>query len=325
MFIKQVNLSLDHWRYQLLHWFYGVENNGVEPSYGVPRCFYTHYCPLFHATNLMVLGIVFIAIWKLMAVVVRGLVAGVGLLLEFYDEWRTNRIVRKWSALSTEERRLKEVEKDRKWLRRFLSQEGREFFFDNFELFYRRIQSDMIVMTEEEVQIEFLALVKELRPSKEEAAAKMARRNELAAFWIQISSQLFKALATAFYVALGVGSIYAVWAWVVPAAVFLAGLVWDLGKLTMEVELASVASVMVKIFFGFVGLAFLFHFINKGVMKTVLSAIWKPFAIVGSGIVSGVEYGGDRCSAFGEFVSELYENNCPPIVLSTKNPPAEKE
>jgi hypothetical protein len=325
MFIKQVNLSLDHWRYQLLHWFYGVENDGVEPSYGVPRCFYTHYCPLFHATNLMVLGIVFIAIWKLMAVLVRGLIAGVGCLADLYSDWKINRLTRKWSALSEEERRQKQVEKDRKYMRTFLSQDGREFFFDNFDLFYRRIRPDLDGMTEEEVQIEFLALVKELRPSKEEAAAKMARRNELAAFWIQISSQLFKVLTTAFYIALGIGSIYAVWAFVVPAVVFLAGLAWDLGKLTMEVEIASVASVVLKIFLAFVGLTFLFHFISKGAMGKVLAAIWKPFGIVGSGIVSGVDYCGGRCSAFGEFVSALYENNCPPIVLSTKNPPAEKE
>ncbi len=45
-------LTLNHWRYKLLHWTFGINPSCPEDS-NLPPMFYTHYCPLFHLTNLI--------------------------------------------------------------------------------------------------------------------------------------------------------------------------------------------------------------------------------------------------------------------------------
>lgn len=46
------NLSFNHWRYRLLHWTFGISPEYPHES-SLPRFLYTHYCPLFHLTNML--------------------------------------------------------------------------------------------------------------------------------------------------------------------------------------------------------------------------------------------------------------------------------
>jgi ABC-type multidrug transport system fused ATPase/permease subunit len=50
-------LSFGNWRFRILHWAFNVEtpNQSNWQFTGLPRFLYTHYCPLFHLTNLIAL------------------------------------------------------------------------------------------------------------------------------------------------------------------------------------------------------------------------------------------------------------------------------
>lgn len=56
-------MTLDHWRFRLLHWCFDVRS--PDPEKGrLPRYLYTHFCPLFHLTNLIALLSPFILAFK---------------------------------------------------------------------------------------------------------------------------------------------------------------------------------------------------------------------------------------------------------------------
>lgn len=61
-------MSFHHWRYRLLHWAFGEKADTPEQS-GLPRFLYTHYCPLFHLTNLIAIFAPAILFVKLVCVV----------------------------------------------------------------------------------------------------------------------------------------------------------------------------------------------------------------------------------------------------------------
>ncbi len=52
-------MSFNHWRYRILHWAFNIKNPEFHPDAmspnGLPKFLYTHYCPLFHLTNLIAL------------------------------------------------------------------------------------------------------------------------------------------------------------------------------------------------------------------------------------------------------------------------------
>lgn len=57
-------MSLSHWRYRILHWCFGEKVNNPSES-GLPRFLYSHYCPLFHLTNLIAILLPFILFTKI--------------------------------------------------------------------------------------------------------------------------------------------------------------------------------------------------------------------------------------------------------------------
>ena len=51
---KERKLSMNHWRYRLLHTTFWC-NPKTPAESPLPNFLYTHYCPLFHCTNLLLL------------------------------------------------------------------------------------------------------------------------------------------------------------------------------------------------------------------------------------------------------------------------------
>lgn len=60
-------MSMKSWRYRLLHWVNGINPQTKEEAIdeGMPQFLYTHYCPLFHLTNLFLLLSPIILTYKL--------------------------------------------------------------------------------------------------------------------------------------------------------------------------------------------------------------------------------------------------------------------
>src|SRR5690348_8046854 len=63
---EERRLSLKHWRYRLLHWCFNVEPNPGSNITILPKFLYTHYCPLFHLTNLIAILLPFIILIKIL-------------------------------------------------------------------------------------------------------------------------------------------------------------------------------------------------------------------------------------------------------------------
>lgn len=72
---RRKKLSLNHWRYRLLHWCFNVKADNNTPfSNNLPRCLYTHYCPLFHLTNLIAIFCPIILIVKVVIAMAKAFV-----------------------------------------------------------------------------------------------------------------------------------------------------------------------------------------------------------------------------------------------------------
>ena len=52
---RERKLSLNHWRYRLLHWCFNEKNITRSEESALPQYLYCHYCPLFHLTNFIAL------------------------------------------------------------------------------------------------------------------------------------------------------------------------------------------------------------------------------------------------------------------------------
>lgn len=48
-------MSINHWRYRALYWAFTVEQGTPPEKSGLPSFMFSHYCPLFHTTNFIVL------------------------------------------------------------------------------------------------------------------------------------------------------------------------------------------------------------------------------------------------------------------------------
>lgn len=72
---KERKLSFDNWRYRLLHWYNGISPETPEDS-TLPRYLYTHYCPLFHLTNMLLVLFPFayscVLLYKLFVKILQG-------------------------------------------------------------------------------------------------------------------------------------------------------------------------------------------------------------------------------------------------------------
>lgn len=71
-------LSYNHWRYRLLHWCFNIQNPPTDLNRTeLPKFLYTHYCPLFHLTNLIAIFSPIILFIKIACVIVGATIAGI--------------------------------------------------------------------------------------------------------------------------------------------------------------------------------------------------------------------------------------------------------
>lgn len=95
-------LSFNNWRYRLLHWAFCIDPATPAES-TLPRFLYTHYCPLFHLTNMIAILSPFIAVVKLIvffAYFLIGFMVGVaGVLNWMYEKIQPYLPEFKWERL----------------------------------------------------------------------------------------------------------------------------------------------------------------------------------------------------------------------------------
>jgi hypothetical protein len=81
---EERKLSFNHWRYRILHWAFNTDPPNPKNldliCNGIPKFLYTHYCPLFHLTNLIALLSPLILFFKVVWVVLCALYACLDLI-----------------------------------------------------------------------------------------------------------------------------------------------------------------------------------------------------------------------------------------------------
>lgn len=108
-------LTFDYWRYRLLHFSFGINPKTPEESF-LPKFLYTHYCPLFHITNLLVLIFPFLLVGKILdyAIIFLTYYLFVGIINTIYYiktriPWYKGKPLNQISTMTDEERKQFEL------------------------------------------------------------------------------------------------------------------------------------------------------------------------------------------------------------------------
>jgi hypothetical protein len=312
-------LTLDHWRYRLLHWTFipGVEvktpDDGIAA--GISSSFYSHYCPLFHLTNLMVIFLPFIILFK---VVVKLVKLTCELLYRAQETWRfiSNLLAKKekteaeeWNSLKgrvTRSEKLKEKKLFIKWLK---DPDYVLIDINDFNEVWRRIYGtgNFPFSEKEELEGVWTKYREAIITQREQRKARQAEMRRRMVFWVNFSHNFIKAALNIFYVVLAVfflfGSYY-VGGMLLSAIISIWSFLWNVDIL------ASLATMLVYLlkFILFTCIFFL-----------LILPAWRPVKkvalIVYDVIDNFIQWLQNTFVNIIEFFGMFYEQNCPPIKI----------
>ena len=318
-------LSMNHWRYRLLHWCFNVKapKNISDPlDCELPKFLYTHYCPLFHLTNLIAILSPLVLLIKVIVVLCKATAA-------CFKAIPWHKIKAAFASLKVEKR--EEVEKPAP--KKTAAQERREVIEcictwrkanshkTDFKSFWAWCCSHFKVLSQCEVEVIYSEYLPKIIEAEERAAARKKRLREALIFWSNFSRVFIKWALNIFYVLLSVLAIYGVY--------LAAGPVWDalcwLGEaivwLFSSDGFTSVLWGMAKVVFWsgvFFGLGY--GFFRSGMAGKFAEVAGKglkkcapPFYLVGSFFA----WIGRCWRATMEFIEVFYEENCPMITIVT--------
>lgn len=323
-------MSFNHWRYRLLHWCFNEKAKTPAES-AMPHFLYSHYCPLFHLTNLIAILapiVLFIKIaCSLGSLVVKGISK-----IPFSEIWE--KIISKAEMESTEENletaESKIAKQTRIQKKKFLSilcekakitdedMSDEDFFNYVWTRFTWRIEKELYFKLEEAKEY-FDSVYGQIKEAREKAKVRKEKLKERMIFWTNFSQVFLKWTFSIFYVVLALTCGWAAWKFVVPCyraicAAFKWAASFDIMPILIWAVrigfLALFATVVVYIFWRF------------DVFRKVLKAVWKaihsvspPFILVALCVVAPFKWAHRTIVAVIDFISIYYENNCPPIII----------
>jgi hypothetical protein len=360
-FIKSnKQMSMDHWRYRLLHWTWGlnkdgckewVDSDGEKCTSGgreLPRFFYTHYCPLFHMTNILAIFspiILFLKLWcLLLQFIFFTLSYFVNLLRNTYKYIRNifgyiglwaNKFKRKEAKKSKKIGKVKVKNKPKfSNPKKILADAIINFqksFSDlncNFDTIWRiegwskstfgKSKSEL-----EEIYNRVRAIIDERRRKDELRREKIKKR---VLFWVNISQSVIKGFFNLLYVSLFVGVGFLTFVYggsfvlgsIACTYYIIATLVsvhWWNGLLLIGYWGGLVASGVVILALIITFLYFSANAFCKVVVKTNFTPILLPYSIVRDILVAVGGYIANICISIIDFISMFYAENCPGITI----------
>ncbi|RJQ30347.1 hypothetical protein C4565_00755 [Candidatus Parcubacteria bacterium] len=318
-------ISFNHWRYRILHWTFNIKNPTLD-NYrynGLPLFLYTHYCPLFHLTNLIaILSPIVLAI-KVLSVVFLALVAAINTIpfekiVKFFERMKPKLPERKPREVTPEEIEKQSRAYDMKacleYIPRNLDMTG--------EGFYAYIAEVLRTMKKEEVVALFNELAPKFKAAKERAVLRKKKWRERIIFWTNFSRVFLKWAMNIAYVLFGLFTLYGVFyivgpvfygiCWLIETIIWLftdTGFTTSLWLLTKIMALILVTT---SVIFGLLYTGIVQRFGEK--LWEGLAAVTAPLYILGVPL-KWIKKGFDEAC---EFVSMFYEENCPPVVLVSK-------
>ena len=341
-------MTLNHWRYRILHWYFNVNPSSPDES-PLSRAFYTHYCPLFHVTNLIVIfspaifaGKVF---WVFGEYGIMGAAKGVNKLHDYsMFMFENSGIKESWNAKLEKVQEKKSLvhkkKKNNKATQKFLQiiKTSPERDFDScweFAQYIKYREDDcMCYISQKEAKeiwdknANAIIVIREqqiINQQKYEVLRK--RRQEQLAFWVGFSRIFIKGALNVFYFIMFLTVLYGTYliaepAWMVFKTI-CGGIAYCLGLL-MEVNLFACLTMAANNLFRIAavgGTLFLgYRLIRMIPFVPLLRKVCFPFEVVGEIGGSFVNWCLGVHNSTVEFIKMFYEENCPAIIIVKDEP-----
>lgn len=306
-------LSFNHWRYKTLHWAFGINPKNQWES-KLPNCFYTHYCPLFHLTNLIVIFSPFIMMVKLVKSLLKGAFNCYDVVASIFAKlFKRKEKTRK--PLTEEEVLALRREQAFEFIRDYVDYgHSKEV---TLQLFRIRHYKDLL--SDEEFSEYFDKCVKKVERDRKKALKKAGKDlifKQRLYFWVNFSSSCGKFLINLAYVGLALISLFAFYNVAYFFLTIPLALILDVAIVTMEVIVVLscvvlAAGVLYKIVSWLQDLSFSYAHEDKHQD----SKLAMTLDLIGSWVRAFFTHVDAKIESFTEFTSVFYENNCPPIVL----------
>lgn len=331
------NLTLEHWRYRLLHWTFGLtgaylsdgkvrwkDSDGDSFRSPLPEYLYTHYCPLFHLTNALVLASplvslvrFFIAVAKAAEVPAERLAKGVNWLWAQYRKWRpaapvTPEAIDCWRV----QRRL------RFWTSRAtLSNEDHVPPDTAFKLFWNEVGPAVGLETKDAWEARFTAAIAKYRETMAAVDVERAARRERILHVVQVSRRVFRVIVWLHLMALVGFAAYLAGTYGPGVAVYVAKGVWSLAtflvtlgwmNLLYGVGVWALSAVVILVLIGAIVLA-----VRKSGFdfEPIGDAMKAPFVGVGHAARGTGSFIKNAVYSIFDFFGMFYEENCPPVTI----------
>jgi hypothetical protein len=337
-------MSFNHWRYRLLHWVFCVKD---PKNSGLPKFLYTHYCPLFHLTNGLVIFLPLIVaariviaaimfVGSVIATIIHLLGKGLDFVWKFIEPFlpkKPEKPAEETNAeliVETAEKMLarfrqEEVQKIRKRIiNSILIEKQRDFnkFWSENGLVRTKLEKESVIIIWEENLEEVLEAERLRDERKKKLAADFA-------FWINCSRGFFKFVLNLIYVCLAsiVAYITFRYGWAA-----LASVIWVIGGIYHFVTTTDWPWLITNVFkytlivvgvtltvAGIVWLISLIRFAfnerNKERIGVCIDVAFMPLDLMGAILGAIRKTIHKMFSNLGEFIGMFYEENCPPIVI----------
>lgn len=318
---SEKKMSLNHWRYRILHWAFGCRPKTQWAS-PLPRFLYTHYCPLFHLTNLIILFSPII----LMVKMIIGLVF-VGGSIVMVCANASSRLHARFrppveTTPETEEKiRARYLQKCRNTLPKYMAKLHPRYLVD-FDTFWGRYLDEYWQwhISKGDVEEIYNFFLPKIHEAQERAEEKRERTRERIVFWVNFSRVFVKFLLNATYLVVAGLLAYATWLWGWPVAKFIGsfiatvfvsfftfdflGFLWFVFMLSAQISIACI--VLGAVVIG------CYKFVP---FRKACLAVVTPVAVSMEALGGFIEYLGGLFYSAYEFVGLFYEQNCPPIVI----------
>lgn len=325
-------MSFRHWRYRLLHWTFGEDATTPEES-DLPRFLYTHYCPLFHLTNLIAVLFPLIFFVKLVVGFFRGIAKCCVLIGDAVGALPWDKLAAVKARLfpkrapapprqpTDEERRAAGIKRDKKNLLEALLRTS--FGETEFEAFWDRNRYEYSFLTKEEAEHFYVTRMAKIIAARKRVEERKEKMKQRLIFWTNFSHIFLKWFFNICYIVLAVVVAWVLWKIVPPciSAIFafiaflatfevLPFLIW-LG--TWLVRVGAVGGALAIVVYCF----WRFSLIRKCgyALGSSLSAVSPPFVLLGTWFCLPFKWTVAACVNTVEFIKMFYEENCPPITI----------
>lgn len=333
---SEKQLSFNHWRYRLLHWFFGISPATVEES-SLPRFFYTHFCPLFHFTNIVAIFSPVILAWKLLwllGTVVVSLFNFCEPYITFVADHLIDFLARfmpkdKWE-LSSEERevinkqeRIAKLQKSiRSWYEYFNDTDD----LDKFTFNYFCALCSQYSSNDKEAEEVFDILFTKLKERDDKRKLAAEKRRAWILFWVNFSQVFVKWGLNLGYAGLAVLVAYLSFTWGPPLIFGFCGMMWDVGATLLTINVfdflygVAIWTFRIVVPAAIIGAVAAIIISRKSAVADGLIKVCSPLVVLGTAIKSLFEAIAKGWESTADFIKVFYEESCPPIKIVSTDP-----